>query len=436
MARKSLNKLVLEMSSRLKPISEKEKEYAKSIFPSSGYYKKNGEIWCHCCGQIERQIPGILEIDLELGYQCSCLNHLILEYKPRLETLTEGRLYSVVQTYNKWQVIRTFDVHRFNRKGYKTEYTYNEVYQNWISPEGKEIILSKRYARGYNFFNWNYESKFEIRKHNESSSGYHVYEDVFNVTDNYFYPYYNITRKLRKYGWCKAIEKLPYVSIAECMKMLLASRHAETVVKQGQFDVFLWMVRNSKSELIYMPQMNICHRNHYLITDASIYFDMLLFLQRTDKDIHNPKFICPEDLYKAHETVLAAYTKKRKQIEEEIKRQNAEKDNESYIRDKGKFFGIIITEDELTIRVLQSVKEFIDEGESMHHCVFDNEYYKKKDSLILSARVNNQRKETIEVNLKTFSIVQSRAAFNETSEYHNRIIELVNRNMNLIRNAI
>lgn len=28
------------MSSHLKPISEKEKEYAKTIFPSTGYYKK------------------------------------------------------------------------------------------------------------------------------------------------------------------------------------------------------------------------------------------------------------------------------------------------------------------------------------------------------------------------------------------------------------
>ena len=43
MTRKSLNKLVLKMSSHLKPISDKEKDYAKSIFPPSGYYKQNGE---------------------------------------------------------------------------------------------------------------------------------------------------------------------------------------------------------------------------------------------------------------------------------------------------------------------------------------------------------------------------------------------------------
>lgn len=65
-----------------------------------------------------------------------------------------------------------------------------------------------------------------------------------------------------------------------------------------------------------------------------------------------------------------------------------------------------------------------------------NEYYKKKDSLILSAKVDGVRKETIEVSLKTFSVVQSRAAFNKNSEYHNRIVELVNRNMNVIRRCV
>lgn len=43
--------------------------------------------------------------------------------------------------------------------------------------------------------------------------------------------------------------------------------------------------------------------------------------------------------------------------------------------------------------------------------------------------------ETIEVSLRTFQVVQSRAACNQTSPYHNRIIELVNRNMGLIRRA-
>lgn len=110
--------------------------------------------------------------------------------------------------------------------------------------------------------------------------------------------------------------------------------------------------------------------------------------------------------------------------------------DEADVKDKEKFFGIVITDGELFIQVLKSVTEFFEEGKSMHHCVFANEYYKKKDSLILSAKVAGERKETIEVNLKTFSIVQSRSAFNKSSEYHARIIELMNKNMNLIRQCV
>ena len=69
----------------------------------------------------------------------------------------------------------------------------------------------------------------------------------------------------------------------------------------------------------------------------------------------------------------------------------------------------------------------------MHHCVFSNEYFKKKDSLILSARIGSKRIETVEVNLKSFQIVQSRAVCNGTSEYHDRIIRLVEKNMSLIK---
>ena len=435
MARKSLGKLVLEMSRHLKPLTQKEKDYARSIFPASGYYKKNGEVWCHCCGHIENQLPGSLDIDLEVGYQCYCLQHLQLEHKTRKQQLMEAKYYSVVQTYNKWQVIRTFDVHRINRKYYPTEYTINEVYQNWISPDGEEVIISKRYSRGYNFFTWYYNTEYVVRHHNASCNGYYAFDDAFDVRGNNFYPQYNITKKLHKYGWCKALERLPWVSVVECMKMLLTSRHAETVVKQGQYDVFLYMVRNTLDKLQYMPSVNICHRNRYVITDASIYFDMLSFLERTGKDIRNPKYICPEDLYNAHNAAQAAYSKIRKKVEAEENRKRALSENAEYVKD-GKFFGVLIADGELSIQVLKSVTEFFEEGESMHHCVFANEYYKKKDSLILSAKVAGERKETIEVNLKTFSIVQSRAAFNKSSEYHARIIELMNKNMNLIRQCV
>ena len=69
----------------------------------------------------------------------------------------------------------------------------------------------------------------------------------------------------------------------------------------------------------------------------------------------------------------------------------------------------------------------------MQHCVFTNEYFAKQDSLILSARMDARRLETIEVSLRNYSVVQSRGKRNVNTEFHERIVKLVESNMNLIK---
>lgn len=72
----------------------------------------------------------------------------------------------------------------------------------------------------------------------------------------------------------------------------------------------------------------------------------------------------------------------------------------------------------------------------MHHCVWANAYYLKENSLILSATIDRQRIETVEVDLQTLKVVQSRGVCNSNTEYHDRIVNLVNSNMDLIRKRI
>ena len=72
----------------------------------------------------------------------------------------------------------------------------------------------------------------------------------------------------------------------------------------------------------------------------------------------------------------------------------------------------------------------------MHHCVFTNEYYLKKQSLILSARIDGKRIETIEVLLETMKVIQYRGLQNKNTEYHDRIIDLVHRNIKQIKNRV
>ena len=140
-----------------------------------------------------------------------------------------------------------------------------------------------------------------------------------------------------------------------------------------------------------------------------------------------------QDLKAEHDRLVE---KKRTQREREQlaeRRQEAVKHEKEYRKLKGCFFGIAFTDGTLNIRVLESVAEFAEEGTAMHHCVWAGNYYLKKDSLILSATIDGKRIETVEVSLQTFEVVQSRGVCNGNTEYHDRIIKLVNDNISLIR---
>ena len=79
------------------------------------------------------------------------------------------------------------------------------------------------------------------------------------------------------------------------------------------------------------------------------------------------------------------------------------------------------------------VQEFMEEGDTLKHCLFTNQYYNKKDSLVLSARIKEKPIETIEVSLTEMKVVQSRGLNNKASEYNKRIVKLMKKNLKTIK---
>lgn len=100
---------------------------------------------------------------------------------------------------------------------------------------------------------------------------------------------------------------------------------------------------------------------------------------------------------------------------------------------KSKFFGLSFTDGLIVVSVLESVDDYYKEGNALHHCVGQCEYYLKPQSLVFSARIDNQRVETVELGLETFKVLQSRGLCNKATEYHDRIIRLVQKNARQIR---
>jgi len=112
------------------------------------------------------------------------------------------------------------------------------------------------------------------------------------------------------------------------------------------------------------------------------------------------------------------------------------KEQQTYIEQKEPFFGLSFSNENLTISLLEDVLDFIEEGDALNHCIFTNEYFKRKDSLIFSARIDNIPIETIEVSLGKMEIVQCRGLKNKTSRHHKMILNLMKKNLYQVRSRI
>lgn len=431
-----LQKEVVEMSKKLSPLTEVQKEYPyKRLFSKVGYYMKKGEVWCQCCGYIDEVLEPMLAVSIGVGsHICpGCGSSLKLEHWNKKKCSNESRNYSIVQSFKGWMVVRTFEIQRNNTKGDPTEQFISEIYQNWINEAGDEVILGKKYARSPFHFSWDYGSEMDVKHHNYTASGSYEMEDVFDVTGNYLYPRTSVTPILKRNGWTNKILGLKRISIVEAMKQLLTNPIAETLVKTGQIAVFQHMLLKKNYTIPYQYSLNICNRNNYIIEDASMWFDYMDTLTYFNADTRNAHYVCPSNLKEAHDLWMRKRAKAEAKRKLEERRKEIAAADAEYKKLKGKFLDIHFSDGTIFIGVLQSVEDFFEEGETMHHCVFSNGYYKKPDSLILSARIGDKRIETVEINLNTFSVVQSRGTCNKITEYHDRIIGLVKENIKLIR---
>lgn len=159
-------------------------------------------------------------------------------------------------------------------------------------------------------------------------------------------------------------------------------------------------------------------------------------LRRLGKDTHNAHFVCSEDLQVAHNSAQQKLQAQREKEAEAQRRQKAIENEERFQALKAPFFGIAFSDGTIQIRVLESVQEYIEEGQALHHCVFANEYHLKEQSFILSAHIEGKRIETIEISLETMKVIQCRGLMNQNTESHERILELVHQNMKQIQSRV
>ena len=438
--RSGVERMFIGYAEELPPPREAVAKWAyRHCFEPVAYYWQhrghNQEIWCQCCGHRE-PCDGWLAMSLtkyvcpECGARCN-----VVDRKGALST--HGAYVSTIEVFKGIQVIRTFEVFRSNyNDGGKTRYGISEIYQIWLLESGREIITSRGYSRNYNYMHWNYGAPYSIGRHNGGGSGYYVFDDTYDIDGNYVYPRMAVAPYLKAKGIDgKYIrnEVLARHDISPSVRISAICKNEcyETMAKIGLESLFFSIVKHGKSPDRYYPSIRICNRHGYSIKQPDIWLDHIDDLMYLGLDTRNPHYICPENLTEMHRMINARAARKRarEQTEKELAKLGQEKAR--FIEMRSRFFGLCFPGPNVTIVCIRSVDEVAEEGKLLHHCVFNNGYYKKSDSLLLSARDNSSRApvETIEVSLNDFRILQSRGRCNQDSPFHEEIVNLVNDNI-------
>ena len=297
------------------------------------------------------------------------------------------------------------------------------------TPELKSCVFSR--LSSYNSSGWSLTSPIELRS-------YKANDPYALVNIDYVYKDVKVMPIVKRNGFKKKDMMLLSNPQLHIYHLLNTSKY-ETLIKANQevlakylFQTSSWTIKD------FWGSIKIALRNNYIVKDPSMWFDTLWFVKHFNKDLLNVKYVCPKDLKAAHNhwSNLKAEQERK---EEEQRRQQREADQKKAIKEYPerlkKFEHLFFTDGTIEITPIMTVEEMRIEGMDLFHCVYTREYYDRTDSLILSAKIDGERVETIEVKLDTFAVEQSRGYDNKATMYNEQIVTLVEKNMKLIKKA-
>lgn len=457
---------VFALSQSLPEITPAQKDWAFANCLAHEAYRNKTRTACLDCGHTW---PSKVTDDKECVCP-SCGATLVITdtAKKKADQLVYAAMLDVLEEY---QVVRLFEVSGYYKAGAKPTIWCHEIIQQFITIDGNKDMVVAKTNKNMGGYSRHFRGDLEIR---EGIDDYNYYAD-------FTFPGVSVKDIYARNGFTgEFYGSAPY----NLFTKILSDSKGETLLKAKQGKLFWARINGNKSGLIYQywDSIKICIRNNYFPVSGSIYLDYLDLLTYFQKDLRNPKYICPADLKSEHDALVAKKqaiqhrerivdylvrmggdaanlrwltvdqlsemreTARANQNEAErkarLERERKQKayDKLGYENARAKYFDLAFTKGKITITVLRTVAEFEAEAADLQHCLFTNGYHKKEDSLILSAKVNGKRMETVEVSLSKLKVMQSRGIdekfiTNSSTAYHNDIVALVNKNMHLIQKA-
>ena len=336
---------------------------------------------------------------------------------------TQGRTeyFAIFEVVGSWQVIRMFMYRAWSKK----REALHEPLRYWLKADGSFVIESKRRQCLGNYYidAWSFDSELAIRTIGS--------RDVRNLYCNFVRVRSLIPelKRTRFYANNKIVRNLMPFWLT---RSLLTNNRVETLFKLRQ-TWLTWKFYHYDDHLLtdsLWQSIRIALRHGYHWDNAqeiNDWVDMLRDLEYLGLDTHNPHYICPAFLADAHQHWIekARIKREREQLEKELEEVKAYEP--TFYENRRQFLDMLFKDKKLEVTAIPTAMAIKEEGIAMHHCV--GGYYNRPNSLILSAKINGKRIETIEVDLTSYELVQSRGLQNKATRYHNRIVKLVNDNM-------
>lgn len=404
----------MKLSAKLPPLSDSQRRYAyEHCFDSNCAIRRGRVVHCLECG-------GTFDIDAPKGkvgekigeYVCPhCGNKVdVVQSNSRYCRNTFISSFQVITSINGVAVVRTWYVWKETYIDTPAAYSMEEAHQIFMSPKWGEVIVGRiKKPMSWYVDAWDFTQPMRVRRKQP-----YTYHDAYHIDANCVYPIRKVPKIVKRNGWCRDLYDY---KPSETIRRLLSNNHYETLAKVGRFDVWEKLSEGQIEDC--WPEIRLMIRHNYFPSDISMWYDTIQMARKNDYDTRSPKYVLPANLKKMHDFMERKDKERRRK--EELERMK-EKDSD-YKKAYGLLLSVCIKEGDITIRPLQDSAEFTEEGEKMHHCVAC--YFERRDSYILSARSNNKRVATIELDRKTFKVKQCRAVCNEKPERYNELLRIL-----------
>ena len=429
---------IMFLSEKLPHVGENADQFLADPFGFSVCYgrygvraKKNNVHWCTECGA-EFPLSEVKDYRINPEYKTDkygfptatrwkyigtcphCGRPMMIEswqYKER----TFKDVVAVPATMGDWNLTRYFAITTHCKPSNKQHIFIEDIGATWQREKNTYHYVACKGGMFYGRW-WKSDTR-------HFAQGMEDAEMTCEYTEHYDIPVFNIEDEMAKRHI--DLNNLHGMKITRLITAMQDIPHYETLWKQGHWDIAKHF---GNSLPMYWSQIKIALRHGYELNSKNIdeWHDMVKMLRQCGKDDHSPKYLCPADLNLAHQALIKQ--KDKVDWETEFNR-IGQKKCDAYEERIERYLDLDIHDEDITIRVLPTIKDFFDEGRRLGHCVFRCAYYDKANSLLLSARQGGKRWETIEVDLVRFKILQCYGYGDKHTERHDEIIDLVKKNM-------